>query len=167
VQVSLHGGICEHECRRLAEQQANKAWFDVKLLTDAMGSNTTPMTSDSCRDQIKNILKALKLPSGNLLHLGCKLSSKILDVLEELEESKGRQRIMGQWSGGVWDSACSSKRPLGPVHKMAGCVDWKMCYNIHTTVEHPIDLLKQTPIGVMVLRGTRRCGRSLCVDGQQ
>jgi len=58
---------------------------------------------------------------------------------------------MGQWADGVWDKACSSKLPFGPMRKLAGCLNSsKFCFNTKTMAEPPECLLRLTPMGEWV-----------------
>jgi len=61
----------------------NKTWFDVKLLADVVGDAKLAMNNDSHSDKLKAVLHHLGLPTGDLCHLGRKLGSKLLDMLEE------------------------------------------------------------------------------------
>jgi len=125
-----------------------EGWFDIKLLVDLTGDNTTVMNNDSYSGKLKDILQQLSLPVCDLLHLGRKLGSKILDSLEE-ETSEIKR--MGQWSDGVWESAYSSKLPFGPIRKLAGYQATNEFYfNTRTTVKVPETLLEATPIGEWV-----------------
>ena len=125
-----------------------RTWFDIKLLTDLIGDSMSPMHNDSHGDKLKAILRALGLPSCDLLHLGRKLGSKTLDLLEE--ESREMKR-MGQWADGVWDGSYSSKLPFGPIRKLAGYASHKEFYfNTRTMVEPDEALLRHTPIGEWV-----------------
>lgn len=120
----------------------NEKWFDIKLLADIIGSAAEEMTSDSYLYRQKVMLKALNLPSGDLLHLGRDLGSKTLDLSEE--ETK-EILWMGQWSSGAWDNSYSSKHLLAPIQKLAGFVGSKMYFNTRTSIEPPPDLLQLTP----------------------
>lgn len=102
------------------------------------------MTSDSHKDQAKMILKSLRLPTFNLLHLGRKLGSKMLDLLEE--EMKEILH-MGQWADGTWDASHFLKLPLGPICQLAGFIGSKMHFDTQTSVVQPHELLQQTPTG--------------------
>ena len=124
----------------------NKKWFDIKLLIDINGSNTTKeMKNDSYARHIRRILKMLQIICDKLLHLGRNLGSKILDMLEEEMEEIRR---MGQWNPSVFDNSYSSKIPLGPIRKLAGFTgSSKIYFNTRTIVEPPDELLNATPMG--------------------
>ena len=122
-----------------------KVWFDIKLLTDLTGGNDTVMTNDSYSDKLRAILLELGLPSCDLLHLGRKLGSKLLDLSEE--QAREIQR-MGQWADGVWDRSYSSKLPFGPMRKLAGYLNSSEFYfNTRTIIDPPESLLELTPMG--------------------
>jgi hypothetical protein len=121
----------------------NSKWFDIKLLTDVHAEdNTKEMKNDSYGKHIKRILKKLNLVCDKLLHLGRNIGSRILEMLEE--EMEGIRR-MGQWNPSIFDTSYSTKLPMGPIRKLAGYN--KMYFNTRTTVQPPLELLKQTPIG--------------------
>jgi len=55
---------------------------------------------------------------------------------------------MGQWNPSMFDTACSSKLPMGPIWKLAGYRSASGCYfNTRTVVAVPEELLHSTPIG--------------------
>jgi hypothetical protein len=106
------------------------------------------MCNDSYSDKLKTILNQLGLPCCDLLHLGRKLGSKILDLLEE--ETR-KTKPMGQWSDGIWEGSYSSKLPFGPMRKLAGYSSSSdFYYNTRTMLEPDEALLYATPIGEWV-----------------
>ena len=127
----------------------NSKWFDIKLLVDINGSDTTKeMKNDSYARHIRRILKLLQIICDKLLHLGRNLGSKILDLLEEEMEAIRR---MGQWNPTVFDNSYSSKIPLGPIRKLAGYTGGcKIYFNTRSTVKPDDVLLRATPIGEWV-----------------
>jgi len=121
------------------------SWFDIKLIVDLIGDNATTMNNDSYSQKLKSILQQLGLPCCDLLHLGPKLGSKLFDLLEE--DTREIKR-MGQWADGVWENACSSKLPFGPIRKLAGHVSKdEFHFNTRTSVKPSQVLLMATPIG--------------------
>jgi len=121
------------------------SWFDIKLLVDLIGDNTTIMNNDFHSQKLKSILQQLGLPCCDLLHLGRKLESKLLNLLEE--DTREIKR-MGQWADGVWENAYLSKLPFGPIRKLAGYVSKdEFCFNTRTSVKPSQVLLMATPIG--------------------
>jgi len=148
--VSFYLQYWFHNTRKFADFTVEnwldkKSWFDIKLLTDLVGDPTAVMNNDSYSGKLKSVLQQLGLPFCDLLHLGRKLGSKLLDMLEE--EAREIKR-MGQWADGVWDNAYSSKLPFGPIRKLAGYQSKDEFYfNTRTTVKPPESLLKATPMG--------------------
>ena len=68
-----------------------------------------------------------QIVSDILGHLGRKLGTKILELLEEETEELKK---MGQWNPSVFDLAYSTKLPLGEIQKLAGFVsDHKLYFN--------------------------------------
>jgi len=111
---------------------------------DLIGENTAVMNNDSYSDKLWSILLQLGLPSCDLLHLGRKLGSKLLDLLEEQTREI---QWMGQWADGVWDKAHSSKLPFGPMRKLAGYLNSsEFHFNTRTTAEPPECLWRLTPM---------------------
>ena len=142
----------------------NRKWFDVKLLADLVGEAREAMGNDSYSDKIKAILKALGLPCGDLLHLGRKLGSKLLDLLEE--ENREIKR-MGQWSDGIWEGSYSSKLPFGPMRKLAGYSSSNdFYYNTRTTIDPDEALLYATPIGEWVYQALVDVGEVVVETGK-
>ena len=138
-----------------------ESWFDVKLLVDLTGDNTTIMNNDSYSGKLKTTLQQLGLPCCDLLHLGRKLGSKLLDLLEE--ETREIKR-MGQWADGVWENAYSSKLPFGPIRKLAGFLSKTDFYfNTRTVIKPPECLLKATPIGAWVCEA-HECVRAKAIE---
>ncbi|KAG7347926.1 centromere DNA-binding like protein [Nitzschia inconspicua] len=128
----------------------NSRWFDIKLLVDVDGisDRTQPMRSDGYSKHIKETLLKLGLPTNNLCHLGRKLGTKTLELLEEESESIRR---MGQWNPSVFDNYYSTKLPIGSIRKLAGYISKSnIYYNTRTTVNPNDELLKSTPIGSFV-----------------
>jgi hypothetical protein len=72
----------------------NSKWFNIKLLVDVGSGNLTkPIKNDKYGKHIKAILTKIGICANNLCHLGHKLGSKILELLEEQSEEV---RKMGQ-----------------------------------------------------------------------
>jgi hypothetical protein len=73
----------------------NSKWFNIKLLVDVTAPDKTiEMRNDSYGRHIKAILKDLRVVSNDLCHLGRKLGTKLLELLEaEVDEIQK----MGQW----------------------------------------------------------------------
>lgn len=128
----------------------NAHWYDIKLLIDVIGPNNNKkeMLNDGYGKHIKKVLQMLSLSCEAILHLGRKIGSKILDLLEEESEAIRR---MGQWNNSIFDNSYSSKLPLGPMRKLAGYSgSTKLYFNARTDVMPTDELLRMTPIGCWV-----------------
>ena len=127
----------------------NSLWFDIKLLIDINGADTTKaMTNDSYGTHIKSILKRLIIICNKLLHLGRNMGAKTLDLLEE---ERTAIKDMGQWAQGVYDRSYGSKLPLGPIRKLAGFhASNKLYFNTRTAVMPSDELQAMTPLGKIV-----------------
>jgi hypothetical protein len=80
-----------------------------------------------------------------VLHLGCNLGPKVLEMLEEESDCI---RQLENWNPSMQDSCYSTKLPMRPVQKLAGLVHANgMHYNPRTVVEVLEELAMLTPIG--------------------
>ena len=125
----------------------NSKWFDIKLLCDLFAGerNTKEMVKDTYGDAISKVLKRLGLPDNKRCHLGKVTGSKLLEFLEEDDESI---RKMGQWNPSVFDNSYSAKLPMGPMRKLAGFHgSHQMYFNTRTGIEVPSVLRHMTPLG--------------------
>jgi hypothetical protein len=87
-------------------------------------------------------LITLGIVALHLVHLGCNLGPKILEMLEE--ESDWIHQL-GNWNPSVQDSNYSTKLPMRPIRKLAGFVHANgMHYNPRTMVEVPEELARIT-----------------------
>jgi hypothetical protein len=136
----------EFEDFLLSDWLDNKKWFNVKLLVDPSGgAYEKPMSNDSYAKAMKLILFALGIVALHLVHLGCNLGPKILEMLEE--ESDWICQL-GNWNPSMQDSCYLTKLPMRPIRKLAGFVHANgMHYNPRTVVEVPEELQRLTPIG--------------------
>ena len=125
----------------------NSKWYDIKLLCDLFAGdrNTKEMVKDSYGETISKVLKRLGLPDKKKCHFGRVQGSKLLEFLEENDESI---RKMGQWNPSVFDNSYSSKLPMGPMRKLAGFHgSHQMYFNTRTSVAVPSFLLRSTSLG--------------------
>ena len=124
----------------------NSKWFNIKLLADVGSGNLTkPINNDKYGKHIKTILTKIGICANNLCHLGCKLGSKFLELLEEQSEEV---RKMGQWSPSVYDTHYSTKFLLSAIWKLAGFgSESKIYFNMQMQVMPSDKLLKSTPMG--------------------
>jgi hypothetical protein len=91
----------------------NSKWFDIKILADVGATDwTQPIKNDKYSKHIKAILTKIGICTDHLCHLGWKLGSKFLELLEEESEDV---RKMGQWSPSVYDTHYSTKFLLGAI----------------------------------------------------
>jgi hypothetical protein len=139
----------EFENYTLEDWCDNSKWFDVKLLVDVQGTNNMKsMKNRSYSDAIKAILLHLGIAALHLVHLGRNLGAKLLEMLEE--ESRAIQQL-GNWNPSMQESCYSTKLPMGPIRKLAGCTGANgMYYNPRTMEEVEMGLLQKTPIGKWV-----------------
>jgi len=101
---------CEFEDFSTLDWLNNKKWFDVKLLADLNEDKEKPMVNDSYGSHIKKVLNFLSIICDKLLHLGRNLGGRILESMEAEQEEI---RTMGQWNPSMFDTAYSSKLPMG------------------------------------------------------
>jgi hypothetical protein len=114
----------------------NKAWFDMKLLTDGTKhGNTKVMSNESFSKGVKSVLDKLGIASKHYLHLGRVLGPVTLEKLEM--ESRDIQNL-GNWDPSTQAQRYSTKLPMRPIRAIAGFQDaGGMHYNPRTVVEPP------------------------------
>jgi hypothetical protein len=81
----------------------------------------------------------------HLVHLRRNLGAKLLEMVEE--ESIVIQQL-GNWNLSMQESCYSTKLPMGPIRKLAGCTGANgVYYNPQTMEEVGMVLLQMTPVG--------------------
>jgi hypothetical protein len=121
----------------------NSKWFNVKFLVDVNGSNPMmPIQNISYSKYMKELLTRLGIPDNDLCHLGRKLGTKFLDLLEEATDEVHK---MGQWTplcmtmcipprspfqpSGSWLALCQRAKSIltqGLLLKF-----WRCCFKAH------------------------------------
>jgi len=125
----------EFEDVALEDWTNNKKWFDIKLLADTCGDSQTPMVNGSHGKHIWKVFNALSIICDKLLHSGRNLGGKTLELLETVQEEI---RAMSHWNPSVFDQACLSELPMGPICKLAGFRSNNgFCFNTRTVVAVP------------------------------
>jgi hypothetical protein len=140
----------EFEEYTIEDWSDNSKWFDVKLLVDIQGTNNKEksMKNRSYAEAIKSILLQLGIAALHLVHLGRNIGAKLLEMLEE--ESRAIQQL-GNWNPSMQESCYSTKLPMAPIRKLAGCTGANgMYYNPRTIEAVDMLLLRLTPVGKWV-----------------
>jgi hypothetical protein len=130
----------------LEDRPDNLKWFDIKLLIDINNGDTTVEMQNNWNSQhIKAMLKKIEIMYEKLLHLGCNLGLKIIDLLEEETEAI---YWMGNWNNSVWDVSYALKLWLALLQKLAGFfAKNKMHFNTRTVAFLDKEVLEAMPIG--------------------
>jgi hypothetical protein len=112
----------------------NKAWFDIKLLTDgSKEGNCKEMSNESFSKGIQSVLDNLGITSKHYLHLGRVLGPISLEKMEI--ESRDIQQL-GNWDPSTQQARYSTKLPMRPIRAIAGFQDaGGMHYNPRTVVD--------------------------------
>jgi Centromere DNA-binding protein complex CBF3 subunit, domain 2 len=118
----------------------NSAWYDMKILVDAYNlqrSFSKPISNNTYCKAIKKVLQELRLPSTHFVHLGRKLGSKELEMLE----TQGSQiDALGNWnSNNVRETRYSTKLPMEAIKNKAGFTTGE---KTHYLVRQGIDVLE-------------------------
>jgi Centromere DNA-binding protein complex CBF3 subunit, domain 2 len=125
----------------------NSAWYDMKILVDAYNPQrnfSKPISNNTYCKAIKKVLQELRLPSTHFVHLGRKLGSKELEMLE----TQGSQiDALGNWnSNNVRETRYSTKLPMEAIKNKAGFTTGeKTHYLVRQGIEVPEVLLHKTP----------------------
>ena len=102
---------------------SNKAWFNIKLLTDSRGfDNTISVTDQAYASNMKNACRHLGIISKHFVHFGRSAGS----VKAELDELDGYNiNDLGNWNVDTRRDVYSAKLPMKAMRVMAGHPDEK------------------------------------------
>ena len=115
---------------------SNKAWFNIKLLTDSRGfDNTISVTDQPYASNMKNACRHLGIISKHFVHFGQSAGS----VKAELDELDGYNiNDLGNWNVDTRRDVYSAKLPMKAMRVMAGHPDEKgsvFCHEIISNLQ--------------------------------
>ena len=131
----------------------NEKWFDVKLLVDGYSNDyTKKIKNNSYGKAVKDTLNALSLSSSHYVHIGRKLGSHELELLEIPSDEINK---LGNWTTHVRENRYSEKIPMCPIMAKAGYAPRSRHrtgsllpshFNCRQAVKVPEELLRASPL---------------------
>jgi hypothetical protein len=130
----------------------------MKLLVDGYNNDYTKKikNSSSYGKAVKDTLNALSLSSSHFVHIGRKLGSHELELLEI--PSDEINKLLGKWTTHVRENRYSKKIPMCPIMAKAGLPQEGAdtgrghhsypitCFNCRQAVKVPEELLRASPL---------------------